>query len=365
MLSPKPLIGLKNIAPYIGGESELTGVDRIIKLGSNEGAFGPSRKVLKALKDNAQEFFRYPDGDCDELRELLASKNKLSKDNIICGAGSDELISLICRSYAGPGDEILYSAHGFAMYPIYGRTVRATVVAAPEKKITVDVDQLLKRITKKTKLIFIANPNNPTGTYIPKTEVQRLIDLLPKTVLLVLDAAYSEFVDREDYTDGAEFVTKNKNVVMLKTFSKIYGMAGLRLGWMYAPDDVIDVINRMRSPFNVSYPAIVAGIAATKDDEFIKLSQEHNRKWLKWTTNNIRSLNLEVPDSVCNFVIIRFPEDRERGLTAEAADKFLKSNGIIVRRMVGYGLPDALRLSIGTGEEMEITLNKLEKFMVS
>ena len=363
MSSPEPLNGLEHIAPYAGGESKLIGVDRIIKLGSNEGAFGPSKNVLKALESNAQEFFRYPDGDCNELRELIANKYNFAKQNIICGAGSDELISLICRSYAGPGDEILHSAHGFAMYPIYGRTVRATVVAAPEKNITVDVDQLLALITDKTKLLFIANPNNPTGTYIPRSEVQRLINLLPKRVLLVLDAAYSEFVDRDDYTDGAEFVSKNDNVVMLKTFSKIYGMAGLRLGWMYAPDGVVNIVNRMRSPFNVSYSAIVAGIAATKDDNFIKLSQEHNKKWLKWTTDKIRTLNLVVPDSVCNFVLVRFPKDTVNGLSAEAADDFLKAKGIIVRRMGGYGLPDALRISIGTEEEMRITVNTLAEYV--
>ena len=363
MTPPNPLDGLKSIAPYIGGESKLTGFGRIIKLASNEGAFGPSKRTLEALSSNAYEFCRYPDGDCDELRGLLARKNNLPKDNIICGAGSDELISLLCRSYAGPGDEVLHSVHGFAMYPIYARTVRATVVTAEENDITVDVDQLLKRVTDKTKLLFIANPNNPTGTYIPKSEVQRLIDHLPKTVLLVLDAAYSEFVDIDDYSDGSEFVSTNENVVMLRTFSKIYGMAGLRLGWIYAPNGVIDILNRIRSPFNVSYPAIVAGIAATKDEEFLELSQEHNKKWLKWTMNSIRTLGLEVPDSVCNFVLIRFPQDANADLTAESADNFLKSKGIIVRRMGGYGLPNALRISIGTGEEMEITVNALTKFL--
>jgi histidinol-phosphate aminotransferase len=363
MAAPLPLAGIQNIAPYVAGDSELTGFDRVIKLASNEGAFGPSKKTLEALAFSAHDFSRYPDGDCTELRELLARKNNLSKNNIICGAGSDELISLLCRSYAGPGDEILYSAHGFAMYPIYGRTVRATVVAAPENDITVDVDQLIGRVTDKTKLLFIANPNNPTGTYIPKSEIQRLVDLLPKTVLLVLDAAYSEFVNRKNYSDGIEFVSANENVVMLKTFSKIYGMAGLRLGWMYAPDSVVDIINRMRSPFNVSYSAIAAGIAATKDDEFLLMSQEHNKKWLRWTTDNIRALGLEVPDSVCNFVLVRFPQNQKADLTAELADIFLKSKGIIVRRMGGYGLPNALRISIGTGDEMEITVNALKEFM--
>jgi histidinol-phosphate aminotransferase len=363
MASPQPLSGLKNIAPYVGGESEITGFDRVIKLASNEGAFGPSPKTLEALNAIGGDFHRYPDGDCNEIRDLLAVKNQLPKDNIICGAGSDELISLLCRSYAGPGDEILYSAHGFAMYPIYGRTVGATVVGAPENGITVDVDQLLAHVTDKTKLLFIANPNNPTGTYIPISEVQRLIDGLRKDVLLVLDSAYSEFVDRDDYSDGAEFVTANDNVVVLRTFSKIYGMGGLRLGWAYAPDGVIDILNRMRSPFNVAYPAMVAGVAAIQDEEFLKMSQEHNKKWLKWTTDSIRALGLEVPDSVCNFVIVRFPEDKGKNATAESADIYLKSKGIIVRRMAGYGLPDALRISIGLEDEMRIVVDALSDFV--
>jgi histidinol-phosphate aminotransferase len=365
MNSPQPLAGLNNIAPYIGGESEITGYDRIIKLASNEGAFGPSRKTLEALDAHGGNFHRYPDGDCNDLRDILAAKNQLSKDNIICSAGSDELISLLCRSYAGPGDEILYSAHGFAMYPIYGRTVRATVIGAPENGITVNVDQLVAHITEKTRIIFIANPNNPTGTYIPIQEVQRLIDSLPREVLLVLDSAYSEFVDRGDYSDGSEFVMANDNVVMLRTFSKIYGMGGLRLGWGYGPDSVIDILNRMRSPFNVSYTAMVAGIAATQDDEFLQMSKEHNREWLKWTTDSIRALGLEVPDSVCNFVLVRFPEDKETKVTADLANTFLKSKGIIVRHMGGYGLPDSLRISIGLEDEMKMVVSTLAEFLGS
>jgi histidinol-phosphate aminotransferase len=363
MASPKPLAGLTNIAPYVGGESEITGFDRVIKLASNEGAFGPSPKTQEALKKIAGEFHRYPDGDSNEIRDLLADKNNLPKENIICGAGSDELISLLCRSYAGPGDEILYSAHGFAMYPIYGRTVGATVIGAPENGITIDVDQMLSHVTENTKLIFIANPNNPTGTYLPKSEVQRLIDGLPEDILLVIDSAYAEFVDRDDYSDGAGFVASHDNVVMLRTFSKIYGMGGLRLGWGYAPDDVIDILNRMRSPFNVAYPAMVAGVAAIQDQEFVKMSQEHNKKWLAWTTEQFRALGLEVPDSVCNFVLVHFPEDAGKNATAESADEFLKSKGIIVRRMAGYGLPDALRISIGLEDEMKIVVDALTEFV--
>jgi len=363
MASPQPLAGLEKIAPYVAGESEITGVERVIKLAANEGAFGPSPKTLEAVNAIGSDFHRYPDGDCSELRDLLAEKNNLPKENLICGAGSDELINLLCRSYAGPGDEILYPAHGFAMYPIYGLTVGASIVAAPENGITVDVDQILAHVTEKTKLLFIANPNNPTGTYIPTSEVSRLIDGVPDEVLLVLDSAYAEFVEVDDYSDSSEFVTTNDNVVMLRTFSKIYGMGGIRLGWGYAPDAVIDILNRMRSPFNVSYPAIVAGVAAIQDDEFLKKSQEHNKKWLAWTTENIRALDLEVPDSVCNFILVRFPEDQGKNATAESADVFLKSKGIIVRRMGGYGLPDALRISIGLEDEMKFVVESLAEFV--
>jgi histidinol-phosphate aminotransferase len=363
MAPPKPLAGLQQIAPYIAGESEIENFNDIIKLAANEGAFGPSPKTLEAIKAISNEFHRYPDGDNNDLRELLAEKHKIPKNNIICGAGSDELISLLCRSYAGPNDEILCSAHGFAMYPIYGLTVRATIITAPENNITLDVDQLLSNITDNTKLVFIANPNNPTGTYISIQEIQRFIDGLPSEVLLVLDSAYSEFVEREDYSDGADFVGNNDNIVMLRTFSKIYGMGGLRLGWIYAPDSVIDILNRMRSPFNVSYPAIAAGIAAIQDEEFINMAQKHNKKWLKWTTDNIRAIGLEVPDSVCNFIVVRFPTDRQNNTTAEAADAFLKSKGIIIRRLAGYGMPDALRISIGLEQEMKAVVDALTEFM--
>lgn len=368
MASPKPLPGLANIAPYVAGDSDIDGLERVIKLASNEGAFGPSPKTIEALNAVAADYHRYPDGDCHELRELLALKHGLEKEKIVCGSGSDELISLLCRSYAGPGDEILYSAHGFAMYPIYGRTVGANIVSAAETDITVDVDNMLDQVTDQTRLVFIANPNNPTGTYLPGTELARLRAGLPDNVILVIDSAYAEYIDEKDYDVGIDFVRNNENVVMLRTFSKIYGMGGMRLGWAYAPDDIVDIFNRMRSPFNVSYPAQVAGAAALQDDEFIEMSQAHNRQWLAWTTEQIRSLGLTVPDSYCNFVLVRFPEESENPATnivkdAQAANDYLQANGIIVRRMAGYGLPDALRISIGTEDEMRTVVDFLQAFM--
>ncbi len=368
MASPKPLAGLEKIAPYVGGESEIEGKDRVIKLASNEGPFGPSPKTREALKAAADVYHRYPDGDSRELRELLAAKHGLEIENIVCGSGSDELISLLCRSYAGPGDEILYSAHGFAMYPIYGLTVGATVVAAPEVDITISVDNMISQVTEKTKIVFIANPNNPTGTYLPEAEVTRLRELLPDHILLVIDSAYAEYVDEADYNVGIDLVRAGDNVVMLRTFSKIYGMGGLRLGWAFAPDAVVDILNRMRSPFNVSYPAQVAGIAAVQDDEFIEMSQAHNRQWLARTTEQIRGMGLVVPESHGNFVLARFPEEAATAGSkvvkdAAAANDYLQNNGIIVRRMAGYGLPDSLRISIGTEEEMRAVIDTLAAFM--
>jgi histidinol-phosphate aminotransferase len=349
-----------DIAPYAGGEAEIEGFDKVIKLASNEGAFGPSPKVRTALEGALDDFHRYPDGDCTKIRQAIAAKYGYPVQNIMCGAGSDELIGLIARCYAAAGDEIITCAHGFAMYPIYVQQVGADLVVAPERNITVNVDAILERVSSRTKVVFIANPNNPTGTYIPKSEVGRLRAGLPDHVLLVLDGAYSEFVDRADYTNGAEMVAASDNVVMLRTFSKIYGMGGLRLGWAYCPGEVADVINKTRSPFNVSYPAQIAGLAALEDDDFVEHAVAHNNQWRQWTSDALKKLGLEVPDSVCNFVLVRFPD--EPGRSAEDANQHLKSRGIIARRMAGYGLPDALRISIGLEDEMRAVVAALEEF---
>ena len=367
MTSPKPLAGLSRIAPYVGGESGIEGRENVIKLASNEGPFGPSRKTVAALREAAEDYHRYPDGDSREVREIIAARHNLAFEQVICGCGSDELINLLCRSYAGPGDEILYSAHGFAMYPIYGLTVGADLAAAPETDITVDVDNMLAAVTEKTRLVFVANPNNPTGTYLPETELRRLHAGLRDDILMVIDCAYEEYIDKPDYVNGLDMVRKHENVVALRTFSKIYGMGGIRLGWGYFPPEVADIMNRMRSPFNVSYPAQVAGAVALHDTDFIDMSRDHNKQWLAWTTDQIRSLGLAVPDSYANFVIVRFPSDnlsdRARNLDATAADNFLKSKGIIVRRLAGYGLPDALRISIGLEEEMRQVVDALTAFV--
>ena len=363
MTRPKPKAWLDSLQAYVGGESEIDGQAEVIKLASNEGALGPSPKAMEAYKAAAGKLSRYPDGDYTALRETLAEKHGLDVDRIVCGSGSDELIRGLCLCYAGPGDEVLYTDHAFAMYPIYARGTGASLKAAPETELTADVDALVDRASKDTKLLFLANPNNPTGTYLSADELRRLRAALPAHILLAIDSAYAEYVSHNDYSDALDLVRDSDNMCVLRTFSKIYGLGGARLGWGYFPPAVADVLNRLRSPFNVSVAAQAAGLGALGDTDFIEESQTHNEKWRRWTTDELRGLGLTVPDSVCNFVLVRFPTRGNR--TAEAADESLKSRAIIARRMAGYGLPDALRISIGLEAEMQAVVKALAEFMKS
>src|ERR1700731_646760 len=358
---PTPPPGILHIAPYVGGQAKIVGGERPIRLASNESALGPSAKAVAAYRGLAGEIHRYPDGSAEELREALARRHGLDPARIVCGAGSDELITLLLRSYAGPGDEVLYSRHGFLMYPIGAQTVGATPVAAPERALTTDVDALLERVTERTRLVFIANPNNPTGTYLGAGEMARLHAGLPPSVVLAIDAAYAEFVNRNDYETGVALVDRADNVVMLRTFSKIYALAGLRLGGSYCPPALADVLNRMRGPFNVTAPAPAAGVAAVEDVEAFERARAHNDHWLPWLSEHLAALGLELTPSVGNFVLPRFPDSPSKN--ADAAFAFFQSRGILVRQMGGYGLPQYLRITIGTGEEMERVADTLAEFM--
>ncbi len=361
ILTPRP--GIMDITPYKGGESALEGVSRVIKLASNEGPFGPAPKAVEAMKKASQTQHRYPDGGATALRHKLAEKYNLDVERIVCGAGSDELLTLLCRAFAGPGDEVLYSDHGFLMYPIAAKTCGATPVTAMETNLTTDVDALLAAVTDKTRIVFVANPNNPTGTYIPKSEMNRLRAGLRDDILLVIDAAYAEFMTREDYDAGIELAERTDNTVMTRTFSKMYGLGGIRLGWAYGPEQIMDVLNRVRNPFNVTALALAAGEAALDDDEFVQKTRDHNTRWLRWTENEARKLGLECTDSQANFALIRFPH--QQGHSSRQADEFLRSKGIIVRAMAAYGLGDCLRVSIGTEEEMKAFMDALKEFMES
>jgi histidinol-phosphate aminotransferase len=316
---------------------------------------------MAAFRALAGEIHRYPDGSSDELRHALGEHYGLDPARIVCGAGSDELIGLVLRAYAGPDSEVLYSRHGFLMYPIGAQSVGATPVAAPERDLTADVDALLARVTPKTRVVFIANPNNPTGTYLSSGEVARLQAGLPANVVLAIDAAYAEFVNRNDYDPGVRQVDAADNVVMLRTFSKIFALAGLRLGWGYFPPAIADVLNRIRGPFNVSAAALAAGVAALRDTESLQQARAHNDRWQPWLNERLAALGLDPTSSVGNFVLPRFAGNGKH--TAEAAFRFLQSRGILTRRMVAYGLPDRIRITVGTGAECEKVVAALAEFM--
>ena len=344
---PQPKPGILDIAAYVPGKSGAKGA-KVHKLSSNESPIGSSRKAIEAYKAAAQTLELYPDGSASQLRNAIAGRFGLKAENIVCGAGSDELLQLIAHAYLSPGDEAIYSQYGFLVYPIAIQSNGATAVVAPERDYLADVDAILARVTPRTKIIFLANPNNPTGRYLPFSEVKRLHVGLPTHVLLVLDAAYAEYVRRNDYEAGIELVATSDNVVMTRTYSKIFGLAALRLGWAYCPSHVADVLNRVRGPFNISAPAIAAGVAAIEDHDFVERAVAHNEQWLPWLTQELSALGLELTPSVGNFVLVHFPVHPEHN--AHAADAFLQEHGFVVRRMDAYGLPQALRITIGTEE---------------
>jgi histidinol-phosphate aminotransferase len=358
MMSPIPRPGIMDIQAYVPGKSSAKG-SKIHKLSSNESAVGASADAIAAYQEAAQKLALYPDGSATALREAIAARYGLNADHIVCGAGSDELLQLLAHCYLGPGDEAIYSQYGFLVYPIAISSNGATAVVAPEKNHTTDVDAILARVTAKTRMVFLANPNNPTGTYIPFDEVKRLHRGLPSTVLLVLDAAYAEFVTANDYESGMALVSEAQNVVMTRTFSKIYGLAALRLGWAYCPAAIADVLNRVRGPFNVNLPAIAAGVAAIKDHDFYQMALAHNVQWLDWLNKGLLELGLDVTPSVGNFLLVHFPAAK----TASAADQFLLDNGIVVRRMDAYGMPQALRISVGTEEANQKLVRVLKDFL--
>ncbi|HKF72395.1 MAG TPA: histidinol-phosphate transaminase [Stellaceae bacterium] len=358
---PKPRPGVLDIEPYRGGEAGAPGFAKPIRLASNESALGPSPRAMAAYAALAPEMHRYPDGESGALRQTIARHYGLDAERIVCGNGSDELISLLTKAYAGPGDEVLYSRHGFLMYPIAATAAGAKSVTAPEHDLTADVDALLKAVTPRTRIVFLANPNNPTGTYLSSDEVVRLHAGLPKSALLVIDAAYAEYVQRNDYEPGIALVEANQNVVMTRTFSKIYALAGLRVGWAYLSAPVADVLNRVRNPFNLNAAAQAAAVAALDDVAATDRAREHNDIWLPWLARELSALGLTVNPSVGNFLIARFPT--ERGRTAADTFEFLKSRGILTRKIVGYGLPEWLRIGVGMEEEMRAVVKAIADFL--
>ncbi len=358
---PQPRPGVLDIEAYVPGKSTAPGVARVFKLSSNETPLGPSPRAIAAYRSVAEHLEDYPDGAATDLREAIGRAYGLDPARIVCGAGSDDLLNLLARAYLGDGDEAIHTTHGFLVYPIATLGTGAKPVAAPEKNYTADVDAILARVTERTKVVFLANPNNPTGTYIPFDEVKRLHAGLPPHVVFVLDSAYADYVQRNDYESGIELVATSDNVVMCRTFSKIHGLAALRLGWLYGPAAIVDALNRIRGPFNVNGPAIAAGIAAIEDVGHVERSREHNTRWLAWLTEEIGKLGLDVTPSAANFVLIHFPT--EKGRTAQDADAFLTARGLILRQVGAYKLPNALRMSVGTEEANRLAVRALAEFL--
>ncbi|WP_428031949.1 histidinol-phosphate transaminase [Ancylobacter sp.] len=356
---PVPRASVLEIEAYVPGKSQAGAGVKVHKLSANENPLGPSPKALAAFQSStALEL--YPDGSSTRLREAIAATYGLDPARIVCGTGSDELLMLTAAAFAGPGDEVLYSQHGFLVYRIATLAAGATPVVAPEKDYRSDVDALLAAVTEKTRVVFLANPNNPTGTYLPFDEVKRLQRGLPPHVLLALDAAYAEYVRRNDYEAGIELVATCPNVVMLRTFSKIYGLAALRVGWLYGPAEVVDAVNRIRGAFNVSAPGLAAAVAAIEDAGHVDAAIAHNQTWLPWLASELTALGLTVTPSVANFLLVHFPDTP--GRTAKEADAFLSQRGLILRRVDSYGLPGALRLTVGTEEANRLLVAALKTF---
>lgn len=357
---PEPRDGVLQIAAYVPGD-EQSSAARTFKLSANETPLGPSPAAVEAYRANADRLHVYPDGSSRILREAIAAAHGLDPERVVCGNGSDELLTLLAQSYLRPGDEAVYSAHGFLVYRIAILAAGGTPVVAPERDETTYVDAILERVTPRTRLVYLANPNNPTGTYLPHAELKRLHAALPENVLLVLDAAYAEYVRRNDYSSGLELAGAAENVVMTRTFSKIYGLANLRVGWAYGPAPVVDVLNRTRGPFNVCGPALAAATAALGDRAHVERAVDHNARWLAWLTSQLSGLGLRVTPSVGNFLLIHLPD--EPGRDAEAADRFLRGRGLVLRRVAGYGFPNALRMSVGTEEANRLVVGAFRDFL--
>ncbi len=360
-MSVRPRPEIMQISAYVGGESTVAGQNRTVKLSSNEGAFGTPPGAQAAFAAAGAEGFRYPDSGAAGLRRAIGARFGLDPERIVCGAGSDELLYLLALAYGGAGTEIIMSQYGFSIYEIAGVFAGSRVIKAPERDLTADVDALLAAVSPGTRLLFLANPNNPTGTLLPQAEVERLRAGLPPDVLLVLDAAYAEYVENPAYDAGARLVDAGDNTVMTRTFSKIFGLGGARVGWCYAPPPVVDVLNRIRSPFNVNLAGQAAAVAALAEPGWVEAGQRHNRKYRAWLTEELERAGIPVRPSAGNFVLADFgsPEG------AVAADAALRARGVIVRGMAGYGLARFLRITIGAAEECALVAEALSAFMAA
>ncbi len=353
-IAPQP--GIMEISLYEGGASKVAGVENVVKLSSNENPFGPSDKAREAVIRAAHAMHRYPNTDHASLRAAIGEVHGLDPDRIICGVGSDEIIHFLCQAYAGPGTEVLFTEHGFLMYRISAHAAGATPVQVRERDRVTDIDALIAGATEATRLIFVANPNNPTGTMIGLPDLERLARAVPWAILVV-DAAYAEYV--ENYDGGAELATRLPNVFMTRTFSKIYGLGGMRIGWGYGPRAIVDVLNRIRGPFNLSQPALDAAEAAMRDRDHVARCQAENARMRNWLAEALAEKGVASDTSCANFILARFADAE----TAGACDDYLKWQGLIVRRVAGYGLPNGLRITVGDEASCRRVAHVIGQFM--
>ncbi len=355
-----PKTGVLDIEAYVPGRSEAAGAAKVFKLSSNESPFGPSAAAMKAYESAEPVLGIYPEGTARILREAIAGHFGLAADRIVCGNGSDEILTLLANCYLREGEEALFAAHSFSLYKIATLANSGVPVEIPAPDLRFDVDGAIARVTPKTRLVYIANPNNPTANYVSAAELRRLHQALPDTCILVIDAAYAEYVRRNDFEAGIELVSGSQNVVMTRTFSKIHGLAGIRVGWAYCPKPIAEALNRVRAPFNVNIAAQKAAVAALADRAHFEMSVRHNETWRVRLIDEIRALGYRVDDSVANFVLIHFPD--QPGRSSLDADRFLMSRGIIMRGCGSYGLPQCLRLTVGTEEANLAAIDALRDF---
>jgi len=348
MILPKPI--KFKVERYVGGLSQFKKIDNPIKLSANESALGPSPKAIQAIEKDKDKIFKYPESDSNSLREVLSKKFNIDSKRIICGSGSDQIFDLTCHLFLEPGDEVVVTEFGFIMHRIYASLYKAKVILSKEKNFKASVDEILGKVTDKTKIVFIANPNNPTGTYLLKNEMLNLRKKLRSDILLVVDDAYFEFLDSENFTSGLDLFKDSANVLITRTFSKIYGLAGLRLGWGYSSKEIIDAMYQIKPPFNVNRIALAAGIEAIKDNDWTKRAIEHNTLWSKKIFSALKEFNIKTNEPAANFFLMNFDETK---INSDEAFEKLANKKLILRKMTQYKISNALRLTIGNKEVNE------------
>ena len=339
---PKPI--KFEVERYVGGLSQFKKIENPIKLSANESALGASPKAIEAFEKEKNKLFKYPEDDSNSLREVLSNEFKIDPKRIICGSGSDQIFDLTCRLFLNPGDEVIVTEFGFIMYKIYASLSRAKIVLAKEKNFKASVEEIIKKVSDKTKIVFIANPNNPTGTYLSKNEMLDLRKKLRSDILLVVDDAYFEFLNSDNFASGLDLFKDSANVLVTRTFSKIYGLAGLRLGWGYSSAEIIDGMYQIKPPFNVNRAALAAGEEAIKDNEWTKKAIEHNTIWSKKIFSVLRECNIKTNEPAVNFFLMNFDETN---INSDEVFEKLATNKLILRKMTQYKISNSLRLTIG------------------